>query len=155
MSAIDIEIEQVRKSGIVTHVVLGYCVLVSHRYHAPFHTYIIPFIRHTVKGNIGYFATEFLLLNFSHQSHTILETNLVSSSHFSGGSIAHAIEYLVEYFDLLLAQRIFKRYAELVELVRELSSVNVTHTEVVNHINHCKHPFGYFLACCTCLTMFV
>ena len=31
----------------------------------------------------------------------------------------------MEYFDLLLTQRIFKRYAEPVELVRELSGMNI------------------------------
>ena len=96
-----------------------------------------------------------LLVNFSHQSHTVLEADLVSSSHLSSGSIAHAVQYLVEYIYLLFAQRVFKRYTQLVKLVRELSGVNITHTEVVNHINHCKHPFGNNLACCTCLTMFV
>ena len=96
-----------------------------------------------------------LFLNFLHQRNAVLEADLVSSSHLSGGSIAHAVEYLVKQFDLLLTQRIFKRYAELVELVRKLGSVNIPHTEVVNHINHCKHPFGNYSACCTCLTMFV
>ena len=96
-----------------------------------------------------------LFLNFLHQRNAVLETDLVRSSHLSGGSIAHAVKYLVEYFNLLLTQRIFKRYAELIKLVRELGGVNITHTEVINHINHCKHPFGNNLACCTCLTMFV
>ena len=39
----------------------------------------------------------------------------------------------MEHIDLVLAQRIFKRYAESVKLVRELGSVNIAHTEV-------KHP---------------
>ena len=96
-----------------------------------------------------------LVLYLFHQSHPVLEAYLVSSSHLIGSSIAHTVEDFVEYFDLLLTERVFKRYAELVKLVRELSSVNVTHTEIINHINHCKHPFGNNLACCTCLTMFV
>ena len=49
---------------------------------------------------------------------------------------------------------LIKGNTELVELVRELGGVNITHTEVVNYINHCKHPFGNYLACCTCLTRF-
>ena len=98
----------------------------------------------------------FLLFeNLSHHCRSVLEADLVSSPHLSSGSIAHAVEYLVKHINLLLTQRIFKGYAELVKLVRELGGVNITHTEVVNHINHCKHPFGIYLACCTCLTMFV
>lgn len=42
---------------------------------------------------------------FSHQSHAVLEIDLIRSSHLSG--------------------------------------VNITHTEVVNHINHGNCPFGY------------
>ena len=53
-----------------------------------------------------------------------------------------------------LLDAVTAEHTELVELVRELSGVNIPHTEVVNHINHCKHPFGNLLACCTCLTMF-
>ena len=87
----------------------------------------------------------FLLFeNLSHHCRSVLEADLVSNPHLSGGGIAHAVKYLVEYFNLLLAQRILKWNAELVKLVRELGGVNITHTEVVNHINHCKHPFGYF-----------
>ena len=52
------------------------------------------------------------VLNFLHYSRTVLETDLVCGTHFiSGGSLAHAVEYLVEYIDLFLAQQIFKRYA--------------------------------------------
>ena len=98
----------------------------------------------------------FLLFeNLSHHCRSVLEADLVSSPHFSGRCIAHAVEDFVEYINLLLSQRILKGNTELVELVRELGGVNITHTEVVNHINHCKHPFGIYLACCTCLTMFV
>lgn len=43
---------------------------------------------------------------------------------------------------------------ELVNPVKKLSGVNIAHTEVINHINHCKHPFGKYLACWTCLAMF-
>ena len=93
--------------------------------------------------------------DFCNKLYSIFKSDLVRSSHLSGGSIAHAVENFVEYFDLLLAQRIFKRNAELVKFVRELGGVNIPHTEVVNHINHCKHPFGNYSACCTCLTMFV
>ena len=96
-----------------------------------------------------------LFLNFLHQRNAVLKACLISSPHLGGGGIAHAVEYLVKHIDLLLAQRVFKRNTQLVKLVRELSGVNIPHTEVVNHINHCKHPFGYFLACCTSLTMFV
>ena len=66
-----------------------------------------------------------LIIDFYHQSRTVFESDLISSSHLSGGSIAHAVEYLVEHFDLLLAQRILKGDTELVELVRELSGVNI------------------------------
>ena len=54
------------------------------------------------------------VLNLLHHSRTVLETDIVSSSHLSGGSIARAVKYLVEYIDLFLTQRIFKRYTELV-----------------------------------------
>jgi len=68
------------------------------------------------------------LLNLLHHSCTVLEANLVSSSHFSGGSLAHTVKYLVEYINLLLAQRIFKGDTESVELIRELSGVVFTLT---------------------------
>ena len=35
------------------------------------------------------------VLNLLHHSRTVLEANLVGSSHFSGGSIAHAVKYAV------------------------------------------------------------
>ncbi len=82
-----------------------------------------------------------LLLNLSHQSHPVLETDFVSNSHLSGGGIAHAVQYLVEYFDLVLAQRIFKRNTQLVELVRELSGVNITLAIVVKCIDHHNPSF--------------
>ena len=43
-----------------------------------------------------------LLLHFTHQSHCILETNLVGSSHLSGSGITHTVEDFVEYINLLL-----------------------------------------------------
>ncbi|WP_294475536.1 hypothetical protein, partial [uncultured Ruminococcus sp.] len=67
--------------------ILTVCTCFSHRNHAPFLNYIIPFIRHTVKGNIGYLAPEFLLLNLSHQSRTFLEACLIRCSHFSDGCL--------------------------------------------------------------------
>ena len=67
-----------------------------------------------------------LLHYLTHHLGTVIEADLVGSSHLSGGSLAHAVQYLVEYINQLLAQRIFKRNAELVELVRELSRVNFT-----------------------------
>ena len=63
-----------------------------------------------------------LLLNLSHQSHAVLEACLIRSSHLSGSGIAHAVEYLVEHFDLHLTQRIFKGYAELAAKCKELLS---------------------------------
>ena len=96
-----------------------------------------------------------LFLKLLHQRNSVLKADLVCSPHLSSGGIAHAVEDFVEYINLLLAQRILKGNAELVKLVRELGGVNITLSEVVKHINHCKHPFGYYLACCTCLTMFV
>ena len=77
-----------------------------------------------------------LLLNLSHHRNAILEADLVSSSHLSGGSLAHTVKYLVEYINLLLAQRIFKRYAELVELVREISGVDIALSVVVKCIDY-------------------
>ncbi len=51
------------------------------------------------------------VLNLLHHSCTVLETDLVGGSHFSGGSFAHTVEYLVEHFDLHLTQRFFKGYS--------------------------------------------
>jgi hypothetical protein len=65
-------------------------------------------------------AISFLFLNLTHKSHTVLEADLIGSSHFSGGGIAHAVEYLMEYIDLFLTQRVFKGNTELVEIVRKL-----------------------------------
>ena len=64
------------------------------------------------------------VLNLLHHSSTVLEADLVGSSHLSGGSLAHAVEELVKHINLLLTQRIFKGDTELVELVRELSRVD-------------------------------
>ena len=86
------------------------------------------------------------VLNFLHHSCTVLEADLVCSSHLSGGSLAHAVEYLVEYVNLLLTQRIFKRYTELVELVRKLSGVNLTLSVIVHRINHLYLSFRFY--CC-------
>ena len=46
------------------------------------------------------------VLYFLHHSRIILEADLISSSHLSSGSFAHTVKYLVEHFDLLLAQRL-------------------------------------------------
>lgn len=97
----------------------------------------------------------FLLFeNLSHHCRSVLEADLVCSSHLSGGSIAHTLQYLVEYINLFLAQRFLKGNAELVKLVKKLSDVNIALSKVVNHINHYKHHLDNYLACCTCLTMF-
>ena len=50
------------------------------------------------------YIMKILVVNFFHQSRTVLEPDLVSSSHLRGGGIAHAVEYLVKHIDLLLAQ---------------------------------------------------
>ncbi len=50
-----------------------------------------------------------ILFNLHHQSHAILEANLVSRPHLSSVSIAHAAEDFVKRSNLLPAQRIFKR----------------------------------------------
>ena len=57
------------------------------------------------------------LLKLSHQLHAVLKSDLVRFSHFRGGSIAHAVENFVKYFNLLLAQSVFKRGTEPVKLV--------------------------------------
>ena len=77
-----------------------------------------------------------LVQNFTHQSHTVLEADLVCSSHLCGGGITHAVKYLVEYIDLFLAQRVFKGDTELVKLVGELGGVNIALPIVVQRINH-------------------
>ena len=64
------------------------------------------------------------VLNFLHHSRNVLEADLVGSSHLSGSGIAHAVEELMKHINLILAQRILKGYAELVELVRELGRVD-------------------------------
>lgn len=64
------------------------------------------------------------VLNLLHHSRTVLEADLVGSSHLSGSGIAHAVEELMKHINLLPAQRILKGYAELVELVRKLGRVD-------------------------------
>ena len=66
-----------------------------------------------------------LVLNLLHKSRSVLEADLVCSPHLSGGGIAYTVENFMEHINLLLTQRIFKRYAELVKLVRKLSGVNI------------------------------
>ena len=56
---------------------------------------------------------------------------------------------------LFLGQRLLKRDSGLFPLIGEVISPDSANTAVINLINHCKHPFGYFLACCTCLTMLI
>ena len=90
------------------------------------------------------YAVIISVLNLLHHSRTILETDLVSSSHLSGGSIARAVKYLVEYIDLFLTQRIFKRYAELVKLIRELNGVNITLSIIIHHINRLHLSFRFY-----------
>ena len=90
------------------------------------------------------YAVIISVLNLLHHSRTVLEANLVGRSHFSGSSLAHAVKYLVEHINLLLAQRIFKRYAEFVELVRELSGVYFTLSVIVHRINHLYLSFRFY-----------
>ena len=73
---------------------------------------------------------------------TVLEADFVGSSHL-GGSLAHAVEYLVEYIDLLLAQRIFKGYAELAPLARELSGMYLALSIIIHRINHLYLSFRF------------
>ena len=80
------------------------------------------------------------VLNLLHHSRTVLETDIVSSSHLSGGSIARAVKYLVEYIDLFLTQRIFKWYAELVKLI----GVNLTLSVIVHRIDHLYLSFRFY-----------
>ena len=84
-----------------------------------------------------------LFLNLSHQRRTVFEADLVGSSHLGGGSLAHAVEYLVEYIDLLLAQRVFKRYAELAPLARELGGVHLALSVIVHRIDHLYLSFRF------------
>ena len=86
------------------------------------------------------YAVIISVLNLLHHSRTILETDLVSNSHLSGGSIARAVKYLVEYIDLFLTQRIFKRYAELVKLI----GVNLTLSVIVHRIDHLYLSFRFY-----------
>ena len=82
------------------------------------------------------YAVIISVLNLLHHSCTVLEADLVCSSHLSGGSLAHAVKYLVEYINLLLTQRILKRNTEFVELVRELGGVNIALSVIVHRIDH-------------------
>ena len=50
------------------------------------------------------YAVIISVLNLLHHSCTVLEANFVGCSHLSSGSIAHAVKYLVEYINLLLAE---------------------------------------------------
>jgi len=90
------------------------------------------------------YAVIISVLNLLHHSRTVLETDLVSSSHLSGGSIARAVKYLVEYIDLLLTQRILKRNTEFVELVRELGGVNIALSVIVHRIDHLYLSFRFY-----------
>lgn len=77
-----------------------------------------------------------LLLNLSHHRSTVLESDLVCSSHLSGGSLAHAVEELVEGGELYFGQRLLEWNTESVELVRELSGVNIALAVIVKCIDH-------------------
>ena len=59
---------------------------------------------------------------------------------------AAAVKYLVKYIDLLLAQRIFKRYAEFIELIGELGGVDFTLSVIIHRINHLYLSFRFY--CC-------
>ena len=63
------------------------------------------------------YAVIISVLNLLHHSCTVLEADFVGCSHLSSGSIAHAVKYLVEYINLLLAELVFKRYAKSIELI--------------------------------------
>ena len=76
-------------------------------------------------------AISFLFLNLTHQSHAVLEADLVRSSHLIGSSIAHAVENFVEHINLILVKRIFKGDTELVKLIGELGSVNIALPSVI------------------------
>ena len=86
------------------------------------------------------------VLNLLHHSCTVLEADLVGSSHLGGGSLAHAVEELVKHINLLLTQRILKVDTELVELVRKLSGVDLTLSVIVHRINHLYSSFRFY--CC-------
>ena len=78
-----------------------------------------------------------------HQCCTVLEPDLISNSHLIGGSLAQAVEELVEHINLLLTQRIFKGDTELVELVRELSGVDLTLSVIIHRIDHLYLSFRF------------
>ena len=54
------------------------------------------------------YAVIISVLNFLHHSCTVLEADLVSNSHLSGGSIAHAVKYAVYS---IKAEELMPRYA--------------------------------------------
>ena len=85
-------------------------------------------------------------MNFLHHSRTVLEADLVCSSHLSSGSFTHTIEELVEHINLLLIQRILKGDTELATLVRELSGVYLALSVIVHRINHLYMSFRFY--CC-------
>ena len=84
--------------------------------------------------------------NLLHHISPVPEADLVGSSHLSGGSLAHSVEKLVKHINLLLTQRIFKGDTEVVELVRELSGVNIALSDIVHRINHLYSSFRFY--CC-------
>lgn len=96
----------------------------------------------------------FLFLNLTHQSHAVLEADLVSSPYLISGSLTLQIAELVKQDGLFLSQRLLKRNSGLFPLIGEMIGLDSSNSAIVNLINHCKHPFGNYLACCTCLTMF-
>ena len=73
---------------------------------------------------------------FLYQCRTVLETDFICGTHLISSSLAHAVQYLVEHFDLLLTQRIFKGYAELALLIRELNGVDFALAVVVKCIDY-------------------
>ena len=54
-----------------------------------------------------------LVLYFLHHSYAVLESDLVCDPHFCGGSIAHAVEYPVEYINLPELMAMFKECADI------------------------------------------
>ena len=83
-------------------------------------------------------------MNFLHRGRTVLESDLVCSSHLSGSSIAHIVEELVKHIDLFLTQRILKGDTELASLVRELSVVYLALSIYIASII-CIRPFGFIV----------
>ena len=62
------------------------------------------------------YAMIILVLNFRHLGRSVLEADLVRSSHLGSDGIAYTVEDHVEYINLLLVQRIFNGNTELVKL---------------------------------------